>query len=116
MMLRKLGLACLLLLGASPTIAQTLAPPPVTVFAAASLKESLDAVALQWQARSGQKVLVSYAASSALAKQIEQGAPADLYISADGEWMDYLAGKKLIDAGSRFNLVGNQLVMIACAG
>jgi molybdate transport system substrate-binding protein len=114
-MLRKLRAACLLLLTAFPALAQTPAPPTVTVFAAASLKESLDAVAVQWQARSGQKVLVSYAASSALAKQIEQGAPADIYISADGEWMDYLAGKKLVDPASRFNLVGNQLVMIAPA-
>jgi molybdate transport system substrate-binding protein len=111
-MLRKLRVACLLLLTAFPALAQTPAPPTVTVFAAASLKESLDAVAVQWQARSGQKLVVSYAASSALAKQIEAGAPADIYISADGEWMDYLAGKKLIDPASRFNLVGNQLVMI----
>jgi molybdate transport system substrate-binding protein len=108
-------LGCLLLLIALPAHAQKPAPPQVTVFAAASLKESLDAVAAQWQRRSGQKVVVSYAASSALAKQIEQDAPADIFISADREWMDYLAERKRIDAGSRFDLVGNRLVLIVPA-
>ena len=90
-------------------------PPRITVFAAASLKESLDAVSRQWEKKSGQKVLVSYAASSALAKQIEQGAPADIFISADGEWMDYLQSLNKIDADTRFNLVGNRLVLIVPA-
>ena len=61
------------------------------VFAAASLKDALDAVNADWQKASGKKATISYAASSALAKQIEQGAPADLLISADEDWMDYLA-------------------------
>ncbi|HMB56461.1 MAG TPA: molybdate ABC transporter substrate-binding protein [Arenimonas sp.] len=110
----------LLLLGlALPALAfaktPAASPPQITVFAAASLKESLDAVAAEWTRRSQQKVVVSYAASSALAKQIEQGAPADIFISADGEWMDYLATRAQIDVGSRFNLVGNRLVLIAPA-
>ena len=87
----------------------------ITVFAAASLKESVDAIAVAWKKQSGQEVVVSYAASSALAKQIEQGAPADIFISADVEWMDYLQKAAKIDKKTRFNLVGNQLVLIAPA-
>ena len=90
-------------------------PAPLTVVAAASLKEGLDAAAAAWTTRSGQRVVVSYAASSALARQIEQGAPADVFVSADLEWMDYLATRKRIDASSRANLVGNRLVVIAPA-
>ncbi|MEO8384812.1 MAG: molybdate ABC transporter substrate-binding protein [Betaproteobacteria bacterium] len=87
----------------------------VTVFAAASMKESLDDVARQFTAASGHKVVVSYAASSALAKQIEAGAPADIFISADIEWADYLDSRKLLAPGSRSNLLVNQLVLIAPA-
>jgi molybdate transport system substrate-binding protein len=90
-------------------------PRDITVFAAASLKESLDAVGAEWSKKSGQRVAVSYAASSALAKQIEQDAPADIFISADREWMDYLQDRKRIDARSRFDLVANRLVLIAPA-
>ena len=97
---------------ASPT---GVAPEPLTVFAASSLKESLDTVARAWTAQSGQKVVVSYAASSALAKQIEQAAPADVFISADREWMDYLVARKAADATSRFDLVRNRLVLVAPA-
>ncbi|CAN5345944.1 molybdate ABC transporter substrate-binding protein [soil metagenome] len=96
---------------ASPGVAQTSAP--LTVFAAASLKESLDAAAADWSARSGQRVVVSYAASSALARQIERGAPADIFISADADWMDYLAQRNAVDAASRFDLAGNTLVLVA---
>jgi molybdate transport system substrate-binding protein len=85
----------------------------VTVFAAASLKDALDAVSSRWQRDTGQHVTVSYAASSALAKQIEAGAPADLFISADLDWMDYLAKKGLIDEASRVTLLGNRLVLVA---
>jgi molybdate transport system substrate-binding protein len=95
--------------------AATSSPPQITVFAAASLKESMDAINTEWTKKSGQKVLVSYAASSTLAKQIEQGAPADIFISADGEWMDYLQSRNKIDADTRFNLVGNRLVLIVPA-
>ena len=85
----------------------------LTVFAAASLKNALDDAAKKYEAKTGDKVVVSYAASSVLAKQIEQGAPADIFFSADLDWMDYLEQKKLIDAGSRHTLLGNSLVLIA---
>jgi molybdate transport system substrate-binding protein len=83
------------------------------VFAAASLKDALDAVNDAWLKQSGKKATISYAASSALAKQIEQGAPADAFISADEDWMDYLATRKLIKPDTRFDLLGNTLVLIA---
>ena len=83
------------------------------VFAAASLKDALDAVNAKWKEESGKKATISYAASSALAKQMEQGAPADIFVSADEDWMDYLATGKLIKPETRFDLVGNKLVLIA---
>lgn len=90
-------------------------PPPLTVFAAASLKESLDEAAAAFGKATGQTVRVSYAGSSALARQIEQGAPADLFFSADRDWMDYLQQRGLIDRGSRRDLLGNSLVLVAPA-
>jgi len=87
----------------------------VMVFAAASLKEALDEQIKQYQARVGIKVTVSYSGSSMLARQIESGAPADLFISADLEWMDYLERKKAIRAGSRLRLLTSSLVLIAPA-
>ena len=93
-----------------PTVAQG---GDVLVFAAASLKNALDAINAQWQKDTGKKATISYAASSALAKQIEQGAPAQLFISADLDWMDYLAGKNLIKPETRSNLLGNRIVLIA---
>lgn len=87
----------------------------ITVFAAASLKNALDDANAAFTKASGIKVTASYAASSALAKQIEQGAPADVFISADLQWMDYVAERKLINAGTRLNLLGNKLVLIAAA-
>lgn len=87
----------------------------LTVFAAASLKESLDEAAAAYRKASGQTVRVSYAASSALARQIEQGAPADVFLSADLEWMDYLQQRKLVDPKTRRNLLGNTLVLVAPA-
>ncbi len=90
-------------------------PSPITVFAAASLQESLDEVVRLWTGRSGQTVVVSYAASSALARQIEQGAPVQVFFSADLEWMDYLQTRNLIDAGTRRNVVRNRLVLVAPA-
>ena len=86
---------------------------PVTVFAAASLKESLDVAAQVYQRRTGTPVRVAYAASPALARQIEQGAPADVFVSADRDWMDYLASRHLLRAGTRRDLLGNTLVLIA---
>ena len=91
-------------------------PRAVIVFAAASLKNALDAIDEEWHREIGESVTAAYAASSTLAKQIENGAPADLFISADPEWMDYLEQRKLIRPGTRSNLLGNSLVLIAPAG
>jgi molybdate transport system substrate-binding protein len=85
----------------------------VVVFAAASLKSALDEIAAQWQRASGKKVVISYAGSNALIRQIEQGAPADIFISADVGWMDYGQQKGLIKPDTRSNLLGNRLVLIA---
>lgn len=86
---------------------------PVVVFAAASLKTALDAIGKDWTAISGKRIAFSYAASGALAKQIENGAPADLFVSADLKWMDYAAEKNLIKPESRVSILGNTLVLIA---
>ena len=94
----------------SPSVAQS---ESVVVFAAASLKNALDEIAAGWTAKSGVTVKTSYAASSALAKQIEEGAPADLFISADLDWMDYVEKKNLLKAGTRGNLLGNSIVLVA---
>ena len=96
---------------ATPNLAET-----VTVFAAASLKEALDENAKTYGARTGDIVVVSYAGSSALARQIEAGAPADLFVSADLDWMDFLEQRRLIKSGTRRNLLGNGLVLIAPSG
>jgi molybdate transport system substrate-binding protein len=87
--------------------------PTVTVFAAASLKNALDAASTAFKAKTGVELKISYASSMALAKQIESGAPAELFVSADEASMDYLAGKNLIKADTRANLLGNALVMVA---
>jgi molybdate transport system substrate-binding protein len=84
-----------------------------TVFAAASLKTALDAVAGDWQTKTGRKPVIAYAATPALAKHIEQGAEADIFISADQAWMDYVADRGLIVPKSRFDLLGNRLALIA---
>ena len=86
---------------------------PLTVFAAASLKNALDDTNAAFSKATGVKAVASYEASSALAKQIEQGAPADVFISADLRWMDYAAEHKLIKPDTRVNLLGNRLVLIA---
>jgi molybdate transport system substrate-binding protein len=87
----------------------------IIVFAAASLKNALDDINNAWRRETGKGVTVSYGASSTLAKQIENGAPADLFISADLDWMDYLEQRKLIAPAFRRNLLGNVLVLIAPA-
>ena len=104
--------AAFILLGTvhSPAAAQD---KIITVFAAASMKNALDDIDAAYTARTGVKVTVSYAASSALAKQIEQGAPADVFISADTDWMDYVVARKSINEPSRVNLLGNSIVLIA---
>lgn len=86
---------------------------PLTVFAAASLKNALDEVNANWTKQSGIDVRASYAASSALAKQIEESAPADLFLSADLQWMDYVEKKNLVRSGTRQSLLGNSLVIVA---
>jgi molybdate transport system substrate-binding protein len=85
----------------------------ITVFAAASMKNALDDVNAAFTKKTGIKVVASYDASSALMKQIEAGAPADVFVSADLKWMDYGAEKKLINNETRLNLLGNTLVLIA---
>lgn len=85
----------------------------LVVYAAASLKNALDDVKAGWQRETGKRVTISYAASSALAKQIEAGAPADIFVSADLDWMDYLSGKGLIRRDTRVDLLGNRIVLIA---
>lgn len=85
----------------------------LTMFAAASMKNAVDDINAAFAKQTGIKVVSSYAASSALAKQIENGAPADVFASADLEWMDYVEQKKLIKDNTRVNLLGNRLVLIA---
>jgi molybdate transport system substrate-binding protein len=122
-MIQRSVLICLaVLLGALPARGQDTrlqdtrlqdAPVSAAVFAAASVKNALDDIIAAYGRNTGRKVVASYAASSALVKQIEEGAPADVFISADQDWMDYAAQKKLIVPKSRFNLLGNRLVLIA---
>ena len=85
--------ALVVLLGTAHSSAQD---RTLTVFAAASMKNALDDIDAAYTAKTGVKVTVSYAASSTLARQIEQGAPADIFISADTDWMDYAIGKRTI--------------------
>ena len=85
----------------------------LTIFAAASMKNALDEIDAAYTAKTGVKIVVSYGPSSGLAKQLEQGAPADVFISADTDWMDYAAGKKSINEASRINLLGNSIVLVA---
>ncbi len=89
--------------------------PELLVFAAASLTNVLGEQASAWEKTSGVRVKLSFAASSVLARQIEAGSNADVFISADQEWMDYLQSRNLLDLASRVNLVGNRLVLIAPA-
>ncbi len=85
----------------------------VTVFAAASLAEALDRVAGAWMAETGHRVVVSHAGSSALARQIQEGAPADIFISASTDWMDAVEASGDLRAGTRRDLLGNTLVLVA---
>ena len=105
-------LACLLLLG--PLGCGAPRPPTVRVFAAASAREALEEIARHYQAETGTRVECSPAASSALARQIEQGADADLFLSADERWADYLAERGLV--GPRRDLLANRLVVVVPQG
>jgi molybdate transport system substrate-binding protein len=110
MLVRLLAIVCLVL-GIFASAAR--GEETLTVFAAASLKNALDDIDAAFAQATGVRVAASYAASSTLAKQIEQGAPADVFASADLDWMDYAQGKKLINDATRINLLGNRLVLIA---
>ncbi len=109
---RRLALAALALvmLGAAPAAAAD-----VLVFAAASLKNALDDAAAAYRPPGGDLVRISYAASSALAKQLESGAPADIFVSADQDWMDYAQRQGLINPATRKDLLANRLVLVAPA-
>jgi molybdate transport system substrate-binding protein len=100
-------LVALSLLLVTPSMARD-----ITVYAAISLKTALDEALLAYKAQTGKVATAAYAGSSALAKQIEAGAPADIFISADQDWMDYLAKAGLVQADSRFTFLGNQLVLV----
>jgi molybdate transport system substrate-binding protein len=111
-----LSLALALAVPPDGRIAQT--PPPradVLVFAAASLETALDEIAEPCRRATGAGIRASYAASSTLAKQIDQGAPAEIFISADVDWMDDVAKHGMIQTASRENLLGNDLVLVAPA-
>lgn len=111
--LRRLGLALLLGLGLTvPATAQTAGP---LVLAAASLQEALTAAADAYATTGSPRPVLSFAASSALARQIEAGAPADLFVSADAEWMDHVAARGLLRAGTRTRLATNRLALVAPA-
>ena len=98
---------------AMPAWAQTQPGAPLTVLAAASLKDVMDAQGAAFSKAGGPPVRFSYAASSVLARQVEAGAPADLFVSADSDWMDYVATRGLVDPASRHDLVTNHLALIA---
>lgn len=95
------------------TPAAAVAAEEVVVFAAASLKTALDQIATDFQAATGNTVVISYAGSNTLAQQIIQGAPADIFVSANEKWMDEVAKANLIAEGTRADLLGNTLVLIA---
>jgi molybdate transport system substrate-binding protein len=105
-----LAAAVLIVAASSSSLAQD---KSITVFAAASMKNAVDDTDAAFAKKTGIKVVASYAATSALIKQIEQGAPADVFASADTEWMDYGTDRKLIQDATRVNLLGNRLVLVA---
>ena len=110
MFVRVLAVVLLAIAAVHPALAQD---KTVTVFVAASMTNVANDLNGIFTRNTGIKVTPSYAASSALAKQIEQGAPADVFISADIPWMDYVQERKLIRNNTRFDLAGNRLVLIA---
>jgi molybdate transport system substrate-binding protein len=109
-------LAIFLLLSFQARAGQPVREAPVRVFAAASLTDALNDVATHWQRLGHPAPSLAFSASSALAKQIEAGAPADVYASADLKWMDYLDQRGRIERATRTNLLGNSLVLIAPRG
>jgi molybdate transport system substrate-binding protein len=109
------GAAALLAVSLAPAAAPRAETKELTVFAAASLTNAMQDIGKAYEARTGVAVKFSFASSSAIAKQIESGAPADLFISADTEWMDYLQQRGLIDVSTRKDILSNRLVLIAPA-
>lgn len=105
-------LARLVCLVAALALPATARAEQITVFAAASMMDALAEIETDFEAATGHDVVISFAGSSALARQIQQGAPADIFISANPDWMDVLERDGLIEPGSRFDLVGNTLVLI----
>ncbi len=103
-------------LTAMTVVAGPAAAEDVTVFAAASLKTALDRIVKEWEGSSGNSAVVSYAGSSQLARQIQEGAPADIFISAATDWMDTLEQAAEIDPASRVDLLGNTLVLVRAGG
>ena len=110
---RRALLVAFALATALPAAPPALADDTVVVFAAASLRNALDDVVAGYHAATGKAVTVSYAGSSTLARQIEQGAPADIFFSADRDWMTYLSDRKLIATDTERTLLGNEIVLIA---
>lgn len=114
-LMKKILILGFMVLAAMAGVNGASAAEKVTVFAAASMKEVVETAAAKFEAKTGTKVTSSFAASSVLAKQIEQGAPANIFISADLDWMDYLEQRNLIDKPSRRVVAGNALVILTKA-
>ena len=108
-----MGLITALWLGLAPLLPVDARGDEITVFAAASIKNALDEIATAFREETGHTVTASLASSSVLARQIQFGAPADIFVSANPGWMDALEGEGLIDGSTRFDLLGNAIVLIA---
>jgi molybdate transport system substrate-binding protein len=107
-MMKKLNLALALILASTSSALAA----DINVFAAASMKGALDEIGAAYKAKTGNGIVATYAATGTLAKQIEAAAPADVFISADEQWMDELAGKNLIKPDTRHDIAGNTLVLV----
>lgn len=119
-MIRRVGRRALIALMALGVVTAcsprpTPAPEPVTVFAAASLTDALGAIAQDYERETGQSIRLSFAGSGSIARQVEAGAPADVVLLADRQWMDRLQGAGAIKADSRRDLLGNRLVVVAAS-
>ena len=113
--MRRILLAFAMIVAPIFAAAQAATPPAMTMFAAASLTDALNDVGNAWQKQGHAPIRFSYGASSTMARQIEQGAPANLFASADAQWMDYLAKRNLLAPGTRKDLLSNRLVLIVPA-
>src|SRR5271170_4532247 len=116
--MRKLGAGLMLWLSlfALRSVAADASPPAITVFAAASLTNVLQDLGDAFTSETSIPVRFSFAASSTLARQIENGSPADVFFSADLDWMDYLQARSLIQPATRQDMLGNKLVLVAPLG